>query len=62
MEHVIDIDNVEEIDFLTGNEAYKQDWMSDRGERSVLCCVKDVKPAGKYERFIESLKRMLLKR
>jgi len=62
MEHVIDIDNVEEIDFLTGNEAYKQDWMSDRRERSVLCCIKNVKPACKYERFVESLKRMLFKR
>ena len=34
MEHVIDVDQVEEIDFLTGNDAYKQDWMSARGEYS----------------------------
>ena len=33
MQHVIDIDKVEEIDFLTGNEAYKQDWMSERRQR-----------------------------
>jgi len=59
MEYVIDTDKVEEIDFLTGNEAYKQDWMSDRRERFVLSCVKSVKPAGRYERFVESLKRML---
>ena len=59
MEYVIDIDKVEEIDFLTGNDAYKQDWMSDRRERFVLSCVKSVKPAGRYERFVESLKRML---
>lgn len=59
MEYVIDIDQVDEIDFLTGNEAYKQDWMSDRRECFVLCCVKAVKPAGKYERFVESLKRIL---
>jgi hypothetical protein len=38
MEHVIDMDKVEEIDFLTGNEAYKQDWMSERRERWRLCC------------------------
>ncbi len=59
MEHVIDVDKVQEIDFLTGNDAYKQNWMSDRRERFALSCVKSVKPAGMYELFIESLKRML---
>lgn len=33
MEYVIDTDKVEEIDFLTGNDAYKQDWMSQRRDR-----------------------------
>lgn len=33
MEYVIDTDKVSEVDFLTGNEAYKQDWMSERRER-----------------------------
>lgn len=33
MRHVMEIDQVTEIDFLTGNEAYKQDWMSERRER-----------------------------
>jgi hypothetical protein len=61
MEYVIDIDKVEEIDFLTGNDAYKQDWMSDRRERFVLSCVKSVKPRGRFELFIESLKRLLKK-
>ena len=40
MKYVIDTDKVEEIDFLTGNEAYKQDWMSERRERFLLSCVK----------------------
>ena len=31
--HVIDEDRVEEIDFLIGDDAYKQDWMSARRER-----------------------------
>ncbi len=61
MEYVIDIDEVEEIDFLTGNDAYKQDWMSDRRERFVLSCVKSVKPTGRFELFAESLKSMLKK-
>ena len=57
MEYVIDTDGVDEIDFLTGNEAYKQDWMSDRRERFLLSCVKNKRPASGYERVIESLKQ-----
>lgn len=30
LEHVISQDNVNRIDFLTGNDSYKQDWMSDK--------------------------------
>lgn len=33
MRHVIDIDRVLEVDFLSGDDAYKQDWMSHRRER-----------------------------
>jgi hypothetical protein len=33
MEHAIDVDKVHEIDYLTGDDAYKKDWMSDRRER-----------------------------
>lgn len=43
MRHVIKVDQVEEIDFLTGNDAYKQEWMSLRRERYRLCCYKQVK-------------------
>lgn len=39
MEYVIDTDKVEEIDFLTGNDAYKQDWMSERRDRWRLNCI-----------------------
>ena len=59
MEYVIDTDKVEEIDFLFGNDAYKQEWMSDRRERFALSCVKSAKPASRYEQFVESLKSML---
>ncbi|MGA7981258.1 MAG: GNAT family N-acetyltransferase [Chromatiaceae bacterium] len=58
MEYVIDTDKVDEIDFLTGNEAYKQDWMSDRRERFALSCVKPATPTGRYARFVESLQRL----
>ena len=61
MEYVIDIDKVGEIDFLTGNDTYKQDWMSDRRERFVLSCVKNVKPRGRFELFTGSLNKFLKK-
>ena len=62
MQYVIDIDQVEEIDFLTGNDAYKQDWMSERRERFALSFVQRVKPSGKYERLVGLLGRLLKRR
>jgi len=40
MHYVMDIDKVDEIDFLTGNEAYKKDWMSERRERYRIVFIK----------------------
>lgn len=58
MKYVIDTDMVEEIDFLTGNDTYKQDWMSTRRQRFALSCVKNVQPAGRFARFVDLLRRM----
>ena len=33
MRHVVDIDKVDEVDYLTGDDSYKEDWMSHRRER-----------------------------
>jgi CelD/BcsL family acetyltransferase involved in cellulose biosynthesis len=33
MEHAIDVDRVREVDYLTGDDDYKRDWMSHRRER-----------------------------
>ena len=33
MRHVIDTDQVHEVDYLTGDDPYKRDWMSHRRER-----------------------------
>jgi CelD/BcsL family acetyltransferase involved in cellulose biosynthesis len=33
MAHVIDVDRVQEVDYLTGDDAYKRDWMSHRRVR-----------------------------
>lgn len=61
MEYVIETDGVEEIDFLTGNDTYKQDWMSDRRERHALSCVKKDNPKGRLARFFDFLS-LLIKR
>ena len=62
MEHVIDTDKVEEIDFLTGNDAYKQDWMNLRRERWGLYCGKPSKPEGRADRIIGLFKRLTSER
>lgn len=36
MEHAIERDGAEEIDYLSGDDTYKQDWMSHRRERQGL--------------------------
>ncbi|HET9114127.1 MAG TPA: GNAT family N-acetyltransferase [Burkholderiales bacterium] len=33
MEYVIEVDKVHEVDYLTGDDGYKKDWMSHRRER-----------------------------
>lgn len=43
MRYVIDQDKINEIDFLTGNESYKQDWMSVRRQRWRVLFVKQDK-------------------
>ncbi len=39
MQHVIDVDRVAEVDYLSGDDAYKADWMALRRERvGLLAC------------------------
>ena len=33
MRHALDVDKVRQIDYLTGDDSYKKDWMHDRRER-----------------------------
>ena len=33
MQHVLDVDQVDEVDYMSGDDAYKKDWMSHRRER-----------------------------
>jgi len=59
MEYVIDTDKVEEIDFLTGNDAYKRDWMSERRERWGMVCKKNHLPEKSYHQFFKLLMNRL---
>ena len=55
MKYVLDNDSIKEIDFLTGNEQYKQDWMSERRERWALTFVKHDQPQSQIKRAIKAL-------
>jgi hypothetical protein len=61
MRYVIDTDKVSEIDFLTGNERYKQDWMTVRRERLGIRFAKQLaqKQKNPFSRAIQSLKKNL---
>jgi hypothetical protein len=56
MRYVIDVDKVSEIDFLTGNERYKQDWMTVQKERFGVRFAKKIVQKNSFSRMIQSLK------
>jgi len=56
MHYVIDTDKVETVDFLTGNDAYKRDWMSDRNQRWALDCTVIQQPNSHVDRIKRWLK------
>ncbi len=58
MRYVIDIDKVTEIDFLTGNERYKQDWMTVRKERIGIRFAKSDQEKNKFSRTFQPLKNL----
>jgi CelD/BcsL family acetyltransferase involved in cellulose biosynthesis len=59
MEYAIDTDRVEELDFLTGNDAYKGDWMSERRERTELCFARPRPPGNRARRLIDAVRGWL---
>lgn len=46
MRHVLEVDHVVEVDFLTGDDPYKSDWMTQRRERVGLMACNLRSPAG----------------
>ncbi len=59
MQHVIEIDKVREIDFLIGNERYKQDWMTKRYEFSGVRFIKRSSKRNKFINLIVLIKNKL---
>jgi hypothetical protein len=45
-QHALDVDNVTEIDYLSGDDAYKKDWMSQRRERWGILALNPRTPRG----------------
>jgi hypothetical protein len=58
METVIDTDKVEEIDFLTGNDRYKQDWMSERRRRWRVVFTRKSEPVKKKNRLLGFIRKL----
>lgn len=48
MEHVIDVDRVGVVDFLSGDDGYKKDWMSHRRERWGIVAFNPRRPRGSW--------------
>ena len=46
MQHVMDVDRVSEVDYLSGDDAYKRDWMAQRRERVGLLAFNPRRPQG----------------
>jgi hypothetical protein len=62
MQHVIDVDQVQEVDYLTGDDAYKRDWMSHRRERWGLVAFDRRTPAGLWASCRHALGQWLKRR
>lgn len=61
MEHVIDVDRVREVDYLTGDDAYKKDWMSHRRERWGIIAMNPRTPHGLITATGHTLRRTVKK-
>ena len=61
MEYVIDIDKVNEIDYLSGDDSYKADWMTQRRER-VGIVIFDLKKFKGWYQFSNYLSTKIINR
>lgn len=57
MEHVIDVDRVRLIDYLTGDDSYKQDWMTIRKERRGIAAYNTLTTNGMSKYLMYKIKK-----
>jgi hypothetical protein len=58
MQHMLDVDHVECVDFLSGDDEYKQQWMSHRRERIAIEIINRRKLAGHAILLVRRLRRL----
>lgn len=61
MQYVIDVDKVTKVDYLTGDDAYKKDWMSHRQERWGVMAFNTSTLRGLFSMFVAFSKLYLKK-
>lgn len=59
MRHVIEVDGVEEVDYLIGDDAYKKQWMSHRRERWGIVAYNPRTIMGLWGLVLEAGKRLI---
>ncbi|MFT3847212.1 MAG: GNAT family N-acetyltransferase [Propionivibrio sp.] len=59
LRHVIEIDNVKEVDYLIGDDKYKQHWMTDRRERWGIIAFNPRTLTGLRCLLVESMRRLV---
>lgn len=61
MQHVIDVDRVSEVDFLSGDDTYKRDWMPNQRERWGITAYNRSTPMGALLALRSTVKRQVKK-
>ncbi|MEM9253828.1 MAG: GNAT family N-acetyltransferase [Pseudomonadota bacterium] len=59
MEHAIDRDRVSRIDYLSGDDTYKRDWMTERRERRGIAAYNPKHPSGALQLGVHQAKRLI---
>ena len=59
MKHVMEIDQVKLVDYLTGDDAYKRDWMTHRRERWGVVAFNTSTLIGRIQYYLECIKNSL---
>jgi CelD/BcsL family acetyltransferase involved in cellulose biosynthesis len=62
MSRVIDVDGVHTVDFISGDDGYKRDWMSERRQRMALLAFDPLTARGLVGAFRHALQARLSRR